>query len=203
MQKKIYLSDVDEVIAGGPDENERVALCRMQGHEGIIDVEGNVIVPFRYSSINGFVWDSSGLLAVVNDDGLLGHVDVHGTEVIPCQFPFKVLEDAPYFCFCEGRFPIVDRNGLIGFIDAKGEVVIRGAFHRVRHFSNGLCAVMNGQQQWGYIDASGRLVIDYRFESAYNFDSNGRARVCMKVKKLFFLTSEVHTTIDKSGKVMQ
>lgn len=202
MQEKIFLTDVDEVLAGGPQENERVALCRIGEHEGIVDVDGHVIVPFKYSCINGYVWDSSGLLAVVNDEGMLGHVDIHGNEAIPCRFPFEVLVDAPYFCFCEGRFPIVDRNGLIGFIDTRGEVVIRGAFHRVRHFANGRCAVMNDQQKWGYIDASGNVVIDYRFEKAYDFDASGLAHVYAKVRRLWVFTSEVYATIDKQGKIV-
>lgn len=182
MKEKILLSEVDEIIAGGPEENERIALCSYQGHEGIIDVDGNVIVPFLYSSINGFIWDESGRLAVVNDEGLLGHVDVNGKEVIPCQFPFQVLSEP--LCFHEDRFPVCNADGLIGFIDPLGTMVIPCQFYGVRNFHHGLCPVKNSKQKWGYIDRNGTLVIPFKYADAYEFNDRGEATVLEKV--LFF-----------------
>lgn len=89
MNEKILLCEVDEVLAGGPQENERLALCRVGDHEGVIDIDGNVIVPFKYASVNGFVWDESSRLLVINYEGLLGAFDIEGKEVIACQFPFQ------------------------------------------------------------------------------------------------------------------
>ncbi len=182
MKEKILLSDVDEILAGGPDENERVALCRYQGHEGIIDVDGNVIVPFKYSGINGFIWDESGRLAVVNDEDLLGHVDINGKEVIPCQFPFVMLCDS--LCFSEDRFPVCNDDGLIGFIDPWGKLVISYQFHSVRSFHHGLCPVMNEKKKWGYIDRDGNLKIPFKYADAFEFNDRGEATVFEKT--LFF-----------------
>lgn len=184
MNEKILLSEVDEIIAGGPEENERVALCSYHGHEGIIDVEGNVIVPFKYSSINGFVWDESGRLAVVNDEGLLGHVDINGNEVIPCIYPFRILSEP--FCFHEDRFPIIDQNGLIGFIDPSGKVIISGQYHNVRSFANGYCAVQNEKGLWGYIDKDGQLKKPFKYVDAYSVSKEGEAIV--KERICFFFT---------------
>lgn len=178
MKEKILLSEVDEIIAGGPDENERVALCSYQGHEGIIDVDGNVIVPFRYSSINGFIWDESGRLAVVNDEGLLGHVDVNGKEVIPCQFPFQIPSEP--LCFHEDRFPVCDNRGLVGFIDPQGKVVIPCIFHQVKKFRNGFCPVMNENKKWGYIDMHGVMRIPFKYVDAYELNEEGEATVFEK-----------------------
>lgn len=203
MQNKILLSEVEEVIAGGPSENERVALCRYQGHEGIIDVDGNVIVPFKYNSINGFVWDKSGRLAVVNDDGLLGHVDLDGNEVIPCQFPFVICGDDGHFCFNQERFPIRDNNGLIGFIDPMGNIVIPGRFYQVGHFSQNLCPVKNKEGLWGYIDLQGNLAIPYQFTGAYSFNKNGQAKVWAKERKLIFWGTENLLLIDSHGNIMR
>lgn len=200
MKEKILLSEVDEIIAGGPDENEHVALCSYRGHEGIIDVDGNVIVPFLYSSINGFIWDESGRLAVVNDEGLLGHVDVNGKEVIPCQFPFQIPSEP--LCFHEDRFAVCDKNGLIGFINPQGEVVIGYQFHGVSKFQNGLCPVMNANNKWGYIDRDGSLRIDYLFNKAYCFKENGTAQVLVTVKKLYLFTEEKLVNINKKGQII-
>lgn len=183
MREKVQLTDVEEIIAGGPAENERVALCRYQGHEGIIDLDGNVIVPFVYSSINGFVWDESGRLAVINDEGLLGHVDMNGNEVIPCQFPFEIPSEP--LCFHEGRFPVCDDNGLIGFIDPQGKMVIPCQYYQVRNFHKGLCPVMNEKKKWGYVDRNGTLVIPFGYSDALEFNDKGEAKVIEKIC-LFF-----------------
>lgn len=203
MRKKILLSEVEEVIAGGPSENERVALCCYQGHEGIIDVDGNVIVPFKYSSINGFVWDSSGRLAVVDDNGLLGHVDLDGNEVIPCQFPFVVCGDDGHFCFNQERFPVLDSNQLIGFIDPMGNKVISGRYYQVGHFSQGLCPVKNKEGLWGYIDLKGNLAIPYQYTRAYSFNKNGQAKVWTKERKLLFWETENLVSIDCLGNIVK
>lgn len=181
-KEKILLSEVDEIIAGGPDENEHVALCRYKDHEGIIDVDGNVIVPFIYSGINGFVWDESGRLAVINDEGLLGHVDINGNEVIPCQFPFEIPSEP--FCFHEDRFPVCNDYGQIGFIDPQGTMVIPCQYLQVRNFRKGLCPVMNSEKKWGYIDKNGTTVIPFKYTSAYELNDKGEATV---VEKFWFL----------------
>lgn len=110
MKDRILLSEVDEVIAGGPADHERVILCRIGKREGIIDVDGHVIVPFKYASINGFVWDESSRLLVINDEGLMGAVDIEGKEAIPCQYPFELLSEP--FYFHEDRLPVLDEQFL-------------------------------------------------------------------------------------------
>ena len=175
MNDKVLLSEVDEVIAGGSQENERLALCRIGDHEGIIDIDGNVIVPFKYASVNGFVWDESSRLLVINDEGLLGAVDIEGQEVIPCQFPFRVLSDP--FCFQEDRLPVIDQNGLIGFIDPMGKMVISGQYHEVKYFSQGLCPVMNENGLWAYIDKEGKMRTPFKYKHASVCINTGKVLV--------------------------
>lgn len=180
MAEQVLLSQVEEVLGGGPEENSKVALCRYNGHEGIIDLEGNDIVPFTYSTINGYVSDDCDRLAVVNDEKLLGFVDSSGQEIIPCQFLFELFGSVP-FQFYEERFPILDKNGLIGFIDPNGNVVISGQFHDVRKFQNGFCAVMNDKGKWGYVTKDGTLRVPFKYKEAYSVSNNGEARVVERV----------------------
>ena len=184
MNDKVLLSEVDEVIAGGSQENERLALCRIGDHEGIIDIDGNVIVPFKYASVNGFVWDESSRLLVISDEGLLGAVDIGGKEVIPCQFPFRVLSDP--FSFQEDRLPVIDQNGLIGFIDPMGKVVIPGQYHEVKHFSQGLCPVKNENGLWAYIDKDGVMRTPFKYKYASVCFNTGKVQV--EERHLFFFS---------------
>jgi len=184
MNDKVLLSEVDEVIAGGPQENERLVLCRIGDREGIIDIDGNVIVPFKYASVNGFVWDESSRLLVISDEGLLGAVDIEGKEVIPCQFPFRVLSDP--FSFQEDRLPVIDQNGLIGFIDPMGKVVIPGQYHEVKHFSQGLCPVKNENGLWAYIDKDGVMRTPFKYKYASVCFNTGKVQV--EERHLFFFS---------------
>lgn len=184
MNDKVLLSEVDEVIAGGPQENERLVLCRIGDREGIIDIDGNVIVPFKYASVNGFVWDESSRLLVISDEGLLGAVDIEGKEVIPCQFPFRVLSDP--FSFQEDRLPVIDQNGLIGFIDPIGKVVIPGQYHEVKHFSQGLCPVKNENGLWAYIDKDGVMRTPFKYKYASVCFNTGKVQV--EERHLFFFS---------------
>jgi hypothetical protein len=54
-------------------------------------------------------------------------------------------------------------------------VIITPRFTRAKDFSEGLARVKVGND-WGYIDATGNMVIDARFARARDF-SDGRAKV--------------------------
>ena len=86
----------------------------------------------------------------------------------------------------------INELGKFGFIDTKGTVVIAPQFDLLRCFSEGRAAFggwievkykdENGNEEtrqewkWGYIDSSGNIVIEPKFEDAGYFDQ-GIARV--------------------------
>ena len=101
--------------------------------------------------------------AAVCRDGKWGYIDSTGTEVIPCFIPRK-------YDVC------TDRQDY-GFYRDNGYV---------RDFADGMVAVakeVSGAQQsydrqlkWGYMDATGRQVVDYIYDEAADF-SEGLAYV--------------------------
>ncbi len=60
-----------------------------------------------------------------------------------------------------------DANGLYGFKQYE-RVIIEPQFEMARDFSEGLAVVRKGGK-YGYIDASGECVINFKYESAYSF----------------------------------
>lgn len=55
-------------------------------------------------------------------------------------------------------------NGLWGYVDLEGNIVIEPQYQQAKSFSNGLAAVcMNNK--WGYINKNNYLVIDYQYLS--------------------------------------
>lgn len=67
----------------------------------------------------------------------------------------------------EMGFPFVE-DGKWGFINAKGQQVIRPRFDAAERFSEGLAAVMVGKE-WFYINTQGKKVIPPRYDKAGAF----------------------------------
>jgi hypothetical protein len=89
--------------------------------------------------------------------------------------------------FESGRY-IVTKNGMKGFADRFGNVVIAPAFDDVRPFSEGL-AVVKSEGRYGFVNWDGDLVVNYQYSSASSF-SEGLAAVS---------DGEVHFFITHSG----
>ena len=67
------------------------------------------------------------------------------------------------------------RNGLYGYVNTDGDVVIAPQYVDAGSFGSGLAPVSMGGL-WGYIDTTGALVVDYQWAFAAAF-SEGLARV--------------------------
>ena len=86
----------------------------------------------------------------------------------------------------ENRYPII-KDGLYGYIDQTGRIVIEPRFFAAGQFSEGLAAVrLKGT--YGYIDPKGSFVIPPRFDIGLPFQ-NGVAKVFIDGKP-FFINKE-------------
>lgn len=104
-----------------------------------------------------------------------------------CQLPFQ-----------QGLAPVLmgssrDQQGLWGFIDASGKMVIEPAYREAHGFANGLAAVKK-DDLYGYIDAKGHLAITPRFTRATDFNAQGTALV---------VTDNRLALIDKQGAIIK
>lgn len=87
-----------------------------------------------------------------------------------CQLPFQ-----------QGLAPVLmgstrDVQGLWGYVDLTGHMVIEPAFRDVRGFSNNLAVARKGEQ-FGYIDKKGHWAIEPRFAQATDFNAQGTALI--------------------------
>jgi hypothetical protein len=147
--------------------------------EGLIDTKGKVVlrsVPVDASEphyeYSGF--STNGLRSYVDNssgEGLWGYLDIKGNVVIQPQFRF-----AGDFAG-NGLARVIDRRHKSGFIDAKGTFAISPDFDCAYDFApDGLARAMR-HGEWGFIDATGKMIIRSRYFPVADFSRSGYAQV--------------------------
>jgi hypothetical protein len=159
---------------------------------GYIDKTGRIVIDMKFDGAAGF---SEGLARVqIRGKGRAkdhyGYIDKTGQYIIDAVFDF--VED-----FSEG-LACVKIDGKIGYINKSGQFVIEpkfssenalsagllsalGVLPSPKSFSEGLAAV-NVDGKWGYIDKTGQIVIEPKFDRPGVF-SGGLARVTIGKKR--------------------
>lgn len=139
------------------------------GKTGFRDLDGNIAVKAIYESAEMF---SEGYSAVeVNKKW--GLINEKGEYIIKPQYDFLGGVHNGLISFSQ--------NDKDGFLDTQGDVAIEPNFHWAGEFSEGLCAVSldwrtDDPRLYGYIDRTGKLVIDYKYQYAMKFE-NGKGKV--------------------------
>lgn len=95
--------------------------------------------------------------------------------------------------FSEGLAEVYDKNGMVGFCDKSGNLVIPCQWMWVYGFHEGLSGVKDASGKCGFIDKSGKIVIACIWKDVASFQE-GLARVCDDNGNYGF--------IDKYGKVV-
>lgn len=147
---------------------------------GFINTKGQVVIPLSYESPSSY---NCNRIALVGTDARNRriYIDVTGKQIeshyfrnansTPGNFgrPLYFQPSANRILFVEsktkGREVFVPTSG---YTNAAGSVVIPNNFEDASDFSEGLAAVANKDQfgilKWGFIDASGKLVIPYTYQ---------------------------------------
>jgi len=161
--------------------SEGLATIAVDSKIGFIDKTGAIVIAPQFEATRDF---SDGLAAVKvrlsDTQSRWGFIDRSGNMVIEPQF-YEVQQ------FSEGLAPVNVSGGNVsggwGYIDRSGAIVIPGQFRAPEDadrlpalpFRDGLAMVRVGERA-GYIDRTGRWVIEPRFTDADSV-SGGFARV--------------------------
>jgi hypothetical protein len=150
---------------------------------GYINKKGEYQINPQFKDADFF---HDGLAYVVSEDGKTGYISEDGKYKIPAEFkdgtPFK---EGLAFVVSDGGVPIcIDKSGKTKFELKEAKYVF--------WFSEGLAVFMSHDDKTGFVDKSGKVVINAQFESAGAF-SEGLAHVRQEGKSGF---------IDKSGKIV-
>ena len=163
--------------------NEGLAYACINGKCGFIDKTEKFVIKPQFKQ-QKFAPAFRNGVAVLGDWGVpYGIIDKSGNyllknvEFIISSFSSNLI-----------RFKL---NAKDGYVNTKGEIVIKPQFSSSNNFSEGLAAFrMELHDKWGFINEDGEIVIKPQFDYAYGF-GNGLAAVEVNNKWGF---------IDKTGK---
>lgn len=130
-----------------------------------------------------------------------GFIDKNGKDVFP-----KLTSTAKGTMNDMTIYPLVEKRRIYfdagprkyGYADDKGNVAIKPTYEKAESFSEGLAAVMTDDQKWGFINATGKMVIPatYRLKP-------GRFKEGLAAVRIGDNESDYEMTyIDKNGKRM-
>lgn len=160
---------------------------RIDGKYGYINSSGTIVVKPQFSSAGSF----SEAMARVEVKSKMGFIDLNGRVVV--HPTYDSAED-----FSDGLAYVKNRSE-VGYINKEGEMVVHLSRDLVggERFKEGLAKVRNkGTGQYGFIDKSGNVVIETKFDGACDF-SEGLA--CVTVSGGNMLSGSNWGYIDKSG----
>jgi len=142
--------------------DKAVSVCQ-NGKWGMIDQEGNVVIPLKYDTIKGYMSDRKSVVWAVKD-GKHGALDREGNIVIP--FIYDDLN--PYLA--SNRLSYAKKDGKYGYIDTENNIVIPFIYSTAKSFwENDSLAPVSINGKYGYIDRSGKEVIPLQYEFAERF----------------------------------
>lgn len=147
---------------------------------GYINTSGQIIVPFIYDEGRSFCYN----LACVSQNGKWGIINNKGEAECPLKFDFLHPLNDDVFRYRSGNKK--------GVCDREGNIISPPRFREIDSFEEGLACVKTLSHKCGYIDQSGKLVIDTIYDYGFGF-SEGLA-VVIKDKKYGY--------INKAGKVI-
>jgi hypothetical protein len=145
---------------------------------GFINRAGDIVVEPVWDKISDEWHD--GLLEIRNlsaeEDGIDEQIFLKpGGEI---AFTNNNVNLRPFFY--DGMVVATNKEGLMGYVDTHGQLVINCQFYYAGIFSEGLAAVTSADEDkslYGYINKLGQKVISEQFVDAHEFSSNGLAVV--------------------------
>ena len=183
------------------NESEGLICTRIDDKFGTINLKGEIVHQFKFSDSldfkDGLAWayddadgkfivDSQGhslfpasdfdtvgwrgFFEVANEDREVALVSKEGKLLTP--FQYVSIQD-----FSEGFAVALTKDYKFVYLDESGRVALKldDNIKDADNFINGLAIVRNQNNKYGFINKRGDLVIDFLYDNAEIFDSNGYA----------------------------
>lgn len=136
----------------------RASVINKDGKLGVIDMKGNVIIPFEYR-YSVFRYSDGIICCCKSSEDLWCYFDHDGKKLFETH-------DGGASQFKDGfACKYSSQDGKYYFIDKEGKPAFNGKkWHWAESFSDGM-ALVNDGDGWGFIDTTGKLVIPCIYDS--------------------------------------
>ena len=156
---------------GGGDSISEVNLIPVKSGDEFqyIDKDGKIVINPQFKNASVFR-DGLALVETSGDEPKFGFITEDGKYAINTQYKEATV-------FSDGLAWVVAENAAPTAIDKNGELkfTLQGA-EEVRLFKNGLAAFSlvneEGDEKWGFVDKTGKVVINPQFSSVSNFSDD-------------------------------
>ena len=146
---------------GGTFFKSGIVRIALNHKKGIIDKKGNTIIPFQYDDIqlyyNPFVW-STELFAWVSQNNKWGAIDKYGKVIIPLEYDYP----SESLIMKGGEIRMV-KNNKVGYINAKGQIIVDFVFGYDDKYENGLMLI----NKRGVADRTGKIILAHNYNYQY------------------------------------
>jgi hypothetical protein len=150
---------------------------------GYISPKGEYVVNPQFRDATVF---HDGLAKVVATDGKVGYIKDNGEYAIAAKYKNGTLFfDGLAFVVEDGGYPTcIDKSGKTKFVLKEAKIVCG--------FSEGLALFSDNENKYGFVDKSGKIVVNPQFDGAWHF--NEGFAILVQDGKCGF--------IDKTGKIV-
>jgi hypothetical protein len=167
-----------------------------KSYQTLIDKTGKRLTTQEFVQVYHIPFEGLYAVKISGSSGLASEKDVWGVVDSKGVLQGARFKTQPYFSEGLATF---SQDGLTGFMDKSGTVVVKPAYKNVLAFSEGMAAALFDNGLWGYINKKGETIIKPAYISAGRF-SEGLAVV--STGKTSFDKDKQTGVIDKTGKVV-
>ena len=147
-----------------------------KGNWGFIDINGNVIIEFKYKLTRPFFEGKGAVAPKKNKDGKPNRKDKYGFINHQNEYLIEPVYQGADIRFSEGICAVWDEG--YGCIDEKGILIIPYEFNLIKHFKEELAVFKpkGRNKKYGFIDKTGIIKIEPKFTHVNDF-KNGLSEV--------------------------
>ena len=166
---------------GAQGYSSGMLVIRRRKKWGAIDNMGRTVVPVKYDFLSKFIDgyatarlnENNNNNNIIDSDGYVSTnlnnnyyiIDSIGNEIQIKEKDITIIR-----MFSEGLVLIKNEDGLMGYVNLKGETVIPLIYRNCGYFKSGLAWARNSEGKIGYINKSGEWVIEPEFLAVKDFD---------------------------------
>ena len=139
---------------------------------GIIDSDGNYKIEPTFDKIKLYGNEIALVMNKKEDKYAAYFVDIQGNRLSDERYDIDVNNHA-----VDGCIPVKNLQGFCGYINRDMSPLTELKYKDAYDFSNGMAVVVNQDELYGYVDATGKEVIPCQFEFAVAFGDYDLAAV--------------------------